>query len=197
MAARWIRWRSSAAPPVRRNWRGGCFPPHPQADGAIDLRMTAVPADIVGVRSVTGARPRAAGDRCRHPGLSRPRPDARLYPERAGLVAGRCALHRRRRCLARDRSGRGAAGAGGARPHRAAAPAEESRFSGHRQCRHPRRRRARRDPAEQRHAGAARLDRASGRGGLQRSRYRHRDAAVERRDGLQLSARGRCQSVSG
>ena len=75
-----------------------------KADGAVDLRMTAVPADIVGVRSVTRRAAAFGGDRCRHPGLPRPRPDARLYPERAGLVAGRCALHRGRGCLAGDRA---------------------------------------------------------------------------------------------
>ena len=39
---------------ARQSWRDGCSLPRTRkAGGAIDLRMTAVPADIVGVRSVT------------------------------------------------------------------------------------------------------------------------------------------------
>ena len=54
-------------------------------------------------------------------------------------------------------------GARRAWPHRPAATAEELRLSGHRQCGHSRRWRTGRHPAEQRHTGAAGLDRASGR----------------------------------
>ena len=64
-----------------------------------------------------------------------------------------------------------------------------------RECRHPRRRRARRRAAEQRHAGRARLAGGTARGRLRRRRHRHRDAAVERRDDPELSRPERRQPI--
>ena len=112
-----------------------------KAGGAVDLRMTAVPADIVGVRSVTGRAARSAGIDVVIP-VYRGR-DRTLACIRSVLAS----LPADARCIVVEDASpetepdRCIAGAGGARPHRAAPPAEEPRLSGHRQCRHSSRRR--------------------------------------------------------